>query len=85
MKNNKKKVYITEIILLVLLLICAFFISSNTRYFLAIIVLIFSIGVPFFVKKESIPYTSKYKVRTAMIVFAILYDALFNTLGTHTG
>ena len=85
MKNNKKIAYTIEIILLLSLLICAFFISSNTRYVLAIIVLIFSIGVPFFVKKESVPYTSKFKVRTAMIVFAILYVALFYTLGIYTG
>ena len=85
MKNNKKKVYITEIILLVFLLICAFFISKNTRYVLSIIVLIFSIGVPFFVKKKIAPYTTKNKVRNIMIVFAILYVALFYTLGIYVG
>ena len=85
MKTNKKIAYTIEILLLVTLLICAFFISSNTRYVLSIIVLIFSIGIPFLVKKESIPYTSRYRVRTAMIVFAILYLALFYTLGIYAG
>ena len=85
MKTNKKKVYTIEILLLLVLLICAFFISSNTRYVLAIIVLIFSIGVPFFVKKENIPYTTKNKVRNVMIVFSILYVALYYTLGIYVG
>ncbi len=85
MKINRKIAYTIEIILLLSLLICAFFISSNTRYVLSIIVLIFSIGIPFLVKKESIPYTSRYRVRTAMIVFAILYLALFYTLGIYAG
>ena len=85
MKTNKKIAYTIEILLLVTLLICAFFISSNTRYVLSIIVLIFSIGVPFFIKKENIPYTSKNKVKITMIIFAILYVVLFYTLGIYTG
>ena len=85
MKINRKIAYTIEILLLLCLLICAFFISSNTRYILFFIVLIFSIGVPFFVKKENIPYTTKDKVKKVMIVFAILYVVLFYTLGIYTG
>ena len=85
MKTNKKIAYSIEILLLAVLLICAFFISSNTRYILSIIVLTFSIGVHFFIKKGKTPYTTKNKVRNIMIVFGILYVSLFYTLGIYTG
>ena len=85
MKNSKNKTYIIELLLITVLAVCAFFISNYTRYILAFIVFVCALFVPFMLKKDNIAYTTAKKVDKILIIFAILYLALFYTLGIYSG
>ena len=85
MKTNIKKIYCFEIVLLTVLVICAFFLSSYTKFILAIITFIGAIVSSFVLKKEPTIFTNKKKVLKVMIIFALLYLALFYVFGIYVG
>ena len=85
MKADKKKIYTIELLLIAILSACAFFISSSTKYILAGIVLVCALLIPLLLKKKNIAYATKNKVKKTLIIFALLYLAMFYTLGIYTG
>ncbi len=85
MKVDKVKAYSFELVLMAILFACAFTNSSNTKFVLMIVSLVGAIVVSFVLKKEPNTYTNKDKVFKVMIVFAVLYIALFYVLGIYTG
>ncbi len=85
MKVDRLKNYVFEIILLILLVSCTFFISAYTKYIVSAITFLVYILSLFFVKKKLVPYTNKKQVYYIMIIFGILYVALYYVLGIYVG
>ena len=85
MKKDRVKALTFETILTIALFICAFFPFYKASIVLALITSIGAIASSLLLRKKSNTYTNKKQILTIMIVFAILYLALFYTLGIYSG
>lgn len=85
MSKDKQNIYKIEIILVVLFLICTFSTLTVSKYFTAGFLLISALVVSLVLKKQRILKINKKKIRIIMLIFGILYVALFYMLGLYTG
>ena len=85
MKKDQLRAIAFEIILIIALLICAFFPFYRISFILTIITTLSAIATSFMLRKKNSNFTNKKQILTIMIVFGILYLALFYTLGLYTG
>lgn len=85
MSKDIKKTYEIEVILVAILAICTLFTLTINKWFTAGLLTISAIVVSLLVKRNKPLKTAKKKIITIMVVFGILYLALFYTLGLYTG
>ena len=85
MKKERTKALAFESILTIALFICAFFPFYKASIILAIITTVGAIVSSLLLRKKSNTFTNKKQILIIMIVFAILYLALFYTLGIYSG
>ena len=82
-KNNM--ILKLEVLLVLLLGTCTFFRFTSNKVFIAFLLLFIAIGLGFLLKGEKILKVDKKKILRVMIIFAVLYLALFYMLGIYTG
>ncbi len=85
MSKDIKKTYEIEVILVAVLAICTLFSLTINKWFTAGLLTISAIVVSLLVKRNKTLKTAKKKILTIMVVFGILYLALFYMLGLYTG
>lgn len=86
MEINKVKLYIIEILFVLLMLFLALFESNVfSRSFLVVILIVYLILVTQLLKKRNIYSISSKQVILIMLMFAIIYLALFYLLGFYFG
>ena len=85
MAIDKKKTIVFELLLIIALVICAFFSSKNIPIILAGLTLISALIVSFMLKKRQKTLTNTKQVVKVLTAFALIYLALFYTLGIYTG
>ena len=85
MSKDKQKIYKIEIILTVLILICTFSTLTINKYFTAGFLLISALVVCKFLKNKRNLKINKKKIRIALLIFGLLYVALYYTFGIYTG
>ena len=84
MSNDIRKTYIISIILVVIVATCTLFSFTINKWFSAGLLTISAITVSLLIKKNRLLKTNKKKILKIMVVFGILYIALFYTLGLYT-
>ena len=85
MKKERVKALTFETVLIIALIICAFFPFYKASIILALITTVGAIASSFMLRKKSNTFTNKKQILSIMILFAILYLALFYTLGIYSG
>ena len=85
MKKTNSKVYLIELLLAVILGICTLFHLTANRYFTAGLLIITAIILYYLVTKKRMLLSNRKKVTIIITIFAILYIALFYTMGLYTG
>lgn len=85
MGKDTKKYYIIELLLTVILTIYTLLSFSINKWFMAVIIMISAIIVFVFCKRKRILKIKKQKVLIIMIIFGLLYVALFYMMGLYTG
>ena len=84
MKKMNSKVYIIELLLAVILSICTLFHLTANRYFTAGLLAITAVILYFTIKRKRMLLSNRKKVTIIVTIFAILYIALFYTMGLYT-
>jgi len=82
-KNNM--ILKLEVLLVLLLGTCTFFRFTSNKVFIAFLLLLVAIGLGFLFKGEKVLKVDKKKILRVMIIFGVLYLALFYMLGIYTG
>jgi len=85
MKKTNSKIYRVELLLAVILIICTLFHLTAKRYITASIMSLAAVLVYFLIKRKKIKQTNHKKATIIVLIFAILYVALFYTMGIYTG
>ena len=85
MEKDKIRVFILEILLIILLFFALFALNIFSRKILALSLGIYAIIVSLFLKKRRFPSINKKQVTTLMVVFSMLYIAIFYLLGLYFG
>ena len=85
MKKTNSKVYIIELLLAVILGICTLFHLTAKRYFTAGLLVIAAVILYKNLKRKRMLLSNRKKVTIIVSIFAILYIALFYTMGLYTG
>lgn len=85
MEKDKIRVFILEILLIIFLFFALFALNIFSRKILALSLGIYAIIVSLFLKKRRFPSINKKQVTTLMVVFSILYIAIFYLLGLYFG
>ena len=85
MKKTNSKVYLIELLLAVVLGICTLFHLTANRYFTAGLLVITASILYYTIKKKRMLLSNRKKVTIIVLIFAILYIALFYTMGLYTG
>ena len=85
MSKNHKKIYLIEIILIAIFAICTLFSLTINKIFTAGMLVVSAIVVSLLLKRNVILKTNKKKILIIMVVFGIIYIALFYMLGIYTG
>lgn len=85
MEKDKIKVFILEILLIIFLFFALFALNIFSRKILALSLGIYAIIVSLFLKKRRFPSINKKQVTTLMVVFSMLYIAIFYLLGLYFG
>lgn len=84
MKKNNVILKI-EILLVILLSACTFFRFTSNKIFIAFLLLLVALLLGYFFKKEKVLKSDKNKILKVLLVFSILYLALFYMMGLYTG
>lgn len=74
-----------EILLVIILSACTFFRFTSNKIFIAFLLFILALALMYYFKEKKVLKLEKKKVLKVLIVFAILYIALFYMLGIYTG
>lgn len=82
---DKIKVYLLEIILLIFLFFTLFISNIYRTIYLAVVLLIYSLIVKKVIKKKSIIFYNKREINIVLIVFAVIYLAIFYISGLYFG
>ena len=85
MEKDKIRVFILEILLIIFLFFALFALNIFSRKILALSLGIYAIIVSLFLKKRRFPSINKKQVTTLMVVFSMLYLAIFYMLGLYFG
>lgn len=85
MEKDKIRVFILEILLIIFLFFALFALNIFSRKILALSLGIYAIIVSLFLKKRRFPSINKKQVTTLMVVFSMLYIAIFYLLGLYFG
>lgn len=85
MEKDKIRVFILEILLIIFLFFALFALNIFSRKILALSLGIYAIIVSLFFKKRRFPSINKKQVTTLMVVFSMLYIAIFYLLGLYFG
>ena len=85
MKRDKFKILILELLLIVILFFALFASNIFTRSILATIILIYMVIVACNLKKRSIDSIYKRQVAILMLIFGLIYIAIFYLLGLYFG
>ncbi len=85
MSKDKAKIYLLELVIAVLLIICTLSGLIKSKIFVACLTLLLAVGLSFYLKREHILKVNKNNILVTMIIFGVLYLALFYTLGLYTG
>ena len=85
MEKDKIRVFILEILLIIFLFFALFALNNFSRKILALSLGIYAIIVSLFLKKSRFPSINKKQVTTLMVVFSMLYIAIFYLLGLYFG
>ncbi len=85
MKRDKLRLYIIEFVLVIILFFTLFASYIETRWFLAIFLLVFMFIIQRLVKKRGIKSVYDKQVLLLMLLFALIYLGVFYALGLHYG
>ena len=85
MRKDKARIYLLELVIAVLLIICTLSGLIKSKIFVACLTLLLAVGLSFYLKREHILKVNKNNILVTMIIFGVLYLALFYTLGLYTG
>lgn len=85
MKKDRLRIFLLEIILIIFLFFALFALNIISRKLLALFLGIYAIIVSLFLKKRSFSSMNKKQVTILMVVFAIIYIAIFYMLGLYFG
>ena len=84
MKKNNSVLRI-ELLLVLLLGACTFFRFTSNKLFIAFLLFIIAVLLGLFIKGDKVVKIDKKKILRVMIVFSVLYLALFYMLGIYSG
>ena len=85
MSNDIRKTYIISIILVVIVATCTLFSFTINKWFSAGLLVISAITVSLLIKRSKMLKSNKKKIFIIMVVFGIIYVALFYMFGLYTG
>lgn len=85
MSKDKTKIYKIELLLAVILFACTLLQLTINKYFTATLLIGITIIISLLLKRDPILKHEKNKIEITMVVFGILYIALFYMLGIYTG
>ena len=85
MKIDKLKLYIVEFVLIAVLFFTLFASYIETRWFLAIFLILFFLVIKWFIKGREVKSIYNRQVLILLSIFAIIYLAIFYALGIHYG
>ncbi len=85
MSKDKKRIFILEWVFVLLLVACTLSSLIKSKIFMAVFTAIIAAGLSLLLQREPILRANKKKISKIMIIFGILYIALFYTLGLYTG
>ena len=85
MSKDIKRTYIIEIILVAILAACTLFSLTINKWFSAGLLAISAITVSLLIKRSKMLKSNKKKIFIIMVVFGIIYVALFYMFGLYTG
>ena len=85
MSKDIKRTYIIEIILVAILATCTLFSLTINKWFSAGLLVISAITVSLLIKRSKMLKSNKKKIFIIMVVFGIIYVALFYMFGLYTG
>lgn len=85
MKKDKIKIFILEMSLLVFLFFALFALNIFTRKILALIIGVYAVVVSLFLKRRKVSSINKKQVTIWMVIFSLLYIAIFYSLGLYFG
>lgn len=85
MKKDKLKLYILELILIITLFFTLFASNINSRWPLAILMIVFMFIIKYLIKKRGIKSVYDKQVLILMLIFSLIYLGVFYALGLHYG
>ncbi len=85
MRKINSKILITELLLVFILALCTLFHLTNNKYFTAGLLTIAAALVLYIFQRKPLLKKNRKKVTMIIIVFAILYVALFYMMGIYSG
>ena len=85
MSKDKARIYLLEISIVVLLIACALSGLIKNKLFTACLSVIIAIGLSYLLHRKPILKVNRKKIRIIMIIFGILYIALYYTIGIYSG
>ena len=85
MSKDKARICLLEILIIVLLVACTLSGLIKNKLFTAGLATIIAISLSYLLQRKPILKVNRKKIRIIMIIFGILYIALFYTVGIYTG
>ena len=85
MKKNSNKIYRVGLSISAILVLCTLFRFTDYKYGMAILLSIIAVFLSFFFQRSRILQVNYKKVRIIVGIFALLYIALFYTMGIYVG
>ena len=85
MKKTKGKIYLIELVLVAILFLCTLFSLTKDKNITAISILLVAVILSLLIKNNRVLKANNKKILVVVIIFAILYVALFYAMGLYAG
>lgn len=85
MKKDKIRIFILEVLLIIILFFALFAVNIFSRSVLSITICIYAVIVAYLLKRRKIASINKKQATILMIIFAMLYLAIFYLFGLYFG
>ena len=85
MSKDKTRICLLELSIIVLLTACTLSGLIKNKLFTACLTAAIATGLSYLLQRKPILKVNRKKIRIIMIIFGILYIALFYTVGIYTG